>query len=159
MRTLDLWYARVEVDELARSFSKQASSKDAKRLERDLAKARTKDSLKAFAKLTQVVDGEPRIVSDPPLIVPVDDLPDARRLRIAHDASSALIRDYHRTPSGDRRRLVERFRYVDAAHKVVGVGSVGTRPLELSLRDGHRATRRVGHADILSKGGSESSLG
>ena len=127
MRTLDLWYARVEVDELARSFSEQASSKDAKRLERDLAKARTKDSLKAFAKLTHVVDGEPRIVSDPPLIVPVDELPDAGRQEIAREAIERLIRDYRRTLSGDRRRLVERFRYVDAAHKVVGVGSVGTR--------------------------------
>jgi uncharacterized protein (DUF2252 family) len=127
MRTLDLWYARLEVDELARSFSEQASSKDAKRLERDLAKARTKDSLKAFAKLTHVVDGEPRIVSDPPLIVPVDELPDAGRQEIAREAIERLIRDYRRTLSGDRRRLVERFRYVDAAHKVVGVGSVGTR--------------------------------
>jgi len=127
MRTLDLWYARVEVDELARSFSQQASSKDAKRLERDLAKARTKDSLKAFAKLTHVVDGEPRIVSDPPLIVPVDELPDTGRQEIAREAIERLIRDYRRTLTGDRRRLVERFRYVDAAHKVVGVGSVGTR--------------------------------
>ena len=127
MRTLDLWYARVEVDELARSFSEQASSKDAKRLERDLAKARTKDSLKAFAKLTHVVDGTPRIVSDPPLIVPVDELPDAGRQAIAREAIERLIRDYRRTLSGDRRRLVERFRYVDAAHKVVGVGSVGAR--------------------------------
>jgi len=127
MRTLDLWYARVEVDELARSFSQQASSKDAKRLERDLAKARTKDSLKAFSKLTHVVDGEPRIVSDPPLIVPVDELPDAGRQEIAREAIERLIRDYRRTLTGDRRRLVERFRYVDAAHKVVGVGSVGTR--------------------------------
>jgi uncharacterized protein (DUF2252 family) len=127
MRTLDLWYARVEVDELARSFSEQASSRDAKRLERDLAKARTKDSLKAFAKLTHVVDGQPRIVSDPPLIVPVDELPDAGRQEIAREAIERLIGDYRRTLSGDRRRLVERFRYVDAAHKVVGVGSVGTR--------------------------------
>ena len=127
MRTLDLWYARIEVDELARSFMEQASSREAKRLERDLAKARTKDSLKAFAKLTQVVDGEPRIVSDPPLIVPVEELPDAGRPEIAREAIERVIREYRRTLSGDRRRLVERFRYVDAAHKVVGVGSVGTR--------------------------------
>ena len=127
MRTLDLWYARIEVDELARSFMEQASSREAKRLERDLAKARTKDSLKAFAKLTQVVDGEPRIVSDPPLIVPVEELPDAGRPEIARETIERVIREYRRTLSGDRRRLVERFRYVDAAHKVVGVGSVGTR--------------------------------
>jgi uncharacterized protein (DUF2252 family) len=127
MRTLDLWYVRVDVDELARSFARQASTADAKRLERDLAKARTKDSLKAFAKLTHVVDGEPRIVNDPPLIVPLDDLPEVDEREVAHEAVRHVLRDYRRTLSGDRRRLVDRFRYVDAAHKVVGVGSVGTR--------------------------------
>jgi uncharacterized protein (DUF2252 family) len=127
MRTLDLWYARVDVDELAHSFTEQASSADAKRLERDLAKARTRDSLKAFSKLTHVVDGERRIVSDPPLVVPLDELPEADQRQIAHETVQRLIRDYRRTLSGDRRRLLERFRYVDAAHKVVGVGSVGTR--------------------------------
>jgi uncharacterized protein (DUF2252 family) len=127
MRTLDLWYVRVEIDELARSFAKQASTADAKRMERDLAKARTKDSLKAFTKLTHVVDGEPRIVNDPPLIVPLDDLPEVDEREVAHEAVRRVMRDYRRTLSGDRRRLVDRFRYVDAAHKVVGVGSVGTR--------------------------------
>ena len=101
MRTLDLWYARIEVDELARSFMEQASSREAKRLERDLAKARTKDS-------------------------PVEELPDAGRPEIARETIERVIREYRRTLSGDRRRLVERFRYVAAAHKVVGVGSVGT---------------------------------
>src|SRR5262249_48890918 len=67
MRTLDLWYARIDVDDLVRSFEHEASSESAKRLERDLAKARTKDSLKAFAKLTNFVDGEPRIAGDWPL--------------------------------------------------------------------------------------------
>ncbi|HKB21054.1 MAG TPA: DUF2252 domain-containing protein [Gaiellaceae bacterium] len=127
MRTLDLWYARVEVDELARSFTEQASSKDARRLERNLAKARTKDSLKAFAKLTHVVDGKRRIVSDPPLIVPVDELPAAGGQEIPHATVERVIEDYRRTLSSDCRQLMERFHYVDAARKVVGVGSVGTR--------------------------------
>jgi len=127
MRTLDLWYARVDVDEVARSFAEQASSKEAKRLERNLAKARTKDSLKALAKLTHVVNGEPRIMSDPPLIVPVEDLVAAGRSDMTREAIERVINDYRRTLSGDRRRLVDRFRYVDAARKVVGVGSVGTR--------------------------------
>ena len=127
MRTLELWYVRVDVDDLARSFAEQASSADARRLEHDLAKARTKDSLKAFSKLTHLVDGERRIVSDPPLVVPLDELPEADQRQLAHETVQRLIRDYRRTLSGDRRRLLERFRYVDAAHKVVGVGSVGTR--------------------------------
>jgi len=127
MRALDLWYASLDVDELARSFTKQASSADARRLERDLAKARTKDSLKAFSKLTHVVGGKRRIVSEPPLVVPLDELPEAGQRQIAHETVQRLIRDYRRTLSGDRRRLLDRFRYVDAAQKVVGVGSVGTR--------------------------------
>ena len=126
MRTLDLWYARIDVDDLARQFVEQASTKEAKRLERNLAKARTKDSLRAFSKLTHLVDGERRIVSDPPLIVPIDELPESER-PLAHESVDRVIGDYRRTLLGDRRLLVERFRYVHAARKVVGVGSVGTR--------------------------------
>ena len=121
MRTLELWYRRVDVDELARAFEEQASSRDARQVERDVAKARTKDSLKAFAKLTHVVDGERRIVSDPPLIVALEDL-SVRDGEFARDAVQRVIRDYRRSLPSDRRRLVERFRYVDAAHKVVGSG-------------------------------------
>jgi len=127
MRTLDLWYARIDVEDLARTFVEQASTKEAKRLERNLAKARTKDSLRAFARLTHVVDGERRIVSDPPLIVPIDEIPETDRPVTAHESVDRVIRDYRNTLSGDRRLLVERFRYVHAARKVVGVGSVGTR--------------------------------
>src|SRR5262245_17544541 len=127
MRTLDLWYARIDVDELARSFAGQASTAAAKALDRDLAKARTKDSMKAFSKLTHVVDGEPRIVNDPPLIVPLDEFPDVRDREVAQQGVERLLRDYRHTLSGDRRRLMERFRFTDAAQKVVGVGSVGTR--------------------------------
>ena len=79
MGTLDVWYSRIDVDELASATGRsQASKKAVKRYERNVAKARTKDSLAAFAKLTQIVDGEPRIVSDPPLIVPLEDLADRR---------------------------------------------------------------------------------
>jgi uncharacterized protein (DUF2252 family) len=127
MRTLDLWYARIDVDDLVRSFEREASSESAKRLERGLAKARTKDSLKAFAKLTNLVDGEPRIASDWPLVVPLDELVEPGDRERAHEEIGGLVRDYRRTLPGDRRRLLERLHYVDAARKVVGVGSVGTR--------------------------------
>jgi uncharacterized protein (DUF2252 family) len=127
MRSLDLWYARIEVDSAFQRFAREATSKEAKQFRRNVARARTKDSLKAFAKLTQVVDGEPRIIGDPPLVVPVEELarPDERD-RIEDDMRG-LIRSYRRTLPGDRRRLLERFRYVHLARKVVGVGSVGTR--------------------------------
>ena len=74
MRNLDVWYARVDVEELMREFAARATAEQRKRMEKNVEKTRTKDSLKAFAKLTEVVDGEPRIVSDPPLIVPIDEL-------------------------------------------------------------------------------------
>jgi hypothetical protein len=96
-------------------------------MEKNLAKTRAKDSMKAFAKLTEVVDGEARIVSDPPLIVPIAELAGPEQAADVHDRFRGFIRQYRRTLSGDRRHLLERFRFVDAARKVVGVGSVGTR--------------------------------
>ena len=82
MGTLDLWYARVDVEDIVARFSSQLSAKAVDRAERTAAKARTKDSLRAFAKLTTMVGGEPRIVSDPPLIVPVwTSSPASRRSR------------------------------------------------------------------------------
>ena len=127
MRNLDVWYTRIDIEELTRDFAARASREQRKRMERNLAKTRAKDSMKAFGKLTEVVDGQRRIVSDPPLIVRIDDLVEAGETRDVQEYIAALIRAYRRTLPGDRRRLMERFRFVDAARKVVGVGSVGTR--------------------------------
>ena len=80
--------------------------------------------MRAFGKLTTIVDGEPRIVSDPPLIVPIEDLADGRDIE---QFAREVNRGYRRTLQGDRKHLLEHFRYVHAARKVVGVGSVGTR--------------------------------
>ena len=124
MRTFDLWYSRVDVDDVFAGMSSEVSAKAVEQAERTVAKARTKDSLSAFKKLTRMVDGEPRIVADPPLIVPIRELfTDEESMEGARYA----IREYRRTLLGDRRQLLERFRLVDAARKVVGVGSVGTR--------------------------------
>jgi uncharacterized protein (DUF2252 family) len=100
----------------------------ATRLARVVAKARTKDSMQAYEKLTQVVDGRPRIISDPPLIVPLDELlpPGADRDAVAADLEG-MFRDYRSTLLSDRRHIVESFESVEVARKVVGVGSVGTR--------------------------------
>jgi uncharacterized protein (DUF2252 family) len=127
MRTLDIWYARLDVEDLARRLAAQATPKQLKRLDRNLAKTRAKTSLRAFDRLTEVVDGQRRIASDPPLIVPIGELLPAGESATFEDAIRAMIRSYRRTLASDRRRLLERFRYVDAARKVVGVGSVGTR--------------------------------
>jgi uncharacterized protein (DUF2252 family) len=127
MGNLQLWYARLDVDALFAQFGSQVSAEQRKRAEKNLAHARTKDSMKAFGKLTRTVDGEPQIVSDPPLIVRLADLVDADQAEAMNDSFAGLIRSYRRTLAGDRRRLLERYRFVDAARKVVGVGSVGTR--------------------------------
>jgi uncharacterized protein (DUF2252 family) len=125
MRDLDVWYARLDVDVLLREVRGKVSKREAKKVDRGLDRARHKDSLRAFSKLSHEVDGSRRIVSDPPLIVPVEDLaapgvdPESR-LR-------GLLSSYQDTLDRDRRRLVERFRYTHAAHKVVGVGSVGNQ--------------------------------
>ncbi len=127
MRNLDLWYARVDIEKVVTALAKSMSAKVMKRVEKNIAKAHTKDSLGAFAKLTGMVDGELRIIGDPPLIVSIRDLfPEIGAAEI-HDSIRTILRSYRRTLPGDRRRLLERFRYVDAARKVVGVGSVGTR--------------------------------
>jgi uncharacterized protein (DUF2252 family) len=127
MRALDVWYARLDVDDVARQIAPQASAKQLKRFDRNVAKARTKDSLRAFDRLTRLVGGEPRIVSDPPLIVPIEELASPSQRAALDEAIRGVIRSYRRTLTGDRRRLLERFHYVHAARKVVGVGSVGTR--------------------------------
>jgi uncharacterized protein (DUF2252 family) len=124
MKTFDLWYSRVDAEALLAQFQSAASAKRRKVMEKNLAKTRAKDSLRAFSKLTVAVNGEPRIVSDPPLIVPVEDLAEGRDVE---EFARSVNRGYRRTLQGDRKRLLERFRYVHAARKVVGVGSVGTR--------------------------------
>ncbi|MDH3680948.1 MAG: DUF2252 domain-containing protein [Acidimicrobiia bacterium] len=127
MGNFDVWYARLTIEDIVERYFGEVSEKRQARFEKNIAKARAKDSLKAFDKLTELVDGEPRIVSDPPLVVPLREL-------VAEDEPERLdgfIREqldsYRETLPGNRRRLVERYRYVDGARKVVGVGSVGTR--------------------------------
>jgi hypothetical protein len=103
------------------------SAKQLKRFERNVAKARAKDSLRAFEKLTENVDGEARIVSDPPVLVGVEEAVPPGEVDQISEVVGTIIHSYQRTLAPDRRRLLERFRYVHAARKVVGVGSVGTR--------------------------------
>jgi uncharacterized protein (DUF2252 family) len=127
MKALDLWYARLDIEDIEARLKAQLSAREVKRFERNVAKARSKDSMKAFDKLVRMVDGELRLVGDPPLIVPIEDLlPDLERSQVDQEMRAA-VRSYRRTLQGDRRHLLEGFRYVGAARKVVGVGSVGTR--------------------------------
>jgi uncharacterized protein (DUF2252 family) len=168
MRTMDIWYAHLDDDQLMKSVrgtvaeTKQAAKvarnapktarKDtieqaklaklaAKRAEQTRKKAYTRDSLQALSKLAEIVDGTYRIVSQPPIVVPMRDL--AATYGMSPDEVGPAIREqfhaYRTTLQEDRRHLLERFEVVDAARKVVGVGSVGTRAFIVLLqgRDQH----------------------
>ncbi len=140
MNNLEVWYSRVEVEPIVEIMQAQADSKGTKAdvrmastASKLVAKAHTKDSMKALDKLTYVVDGERRIVSDPPLVVPVEELfPDleaARMIEVFHE----VVRLYRQSLASDRRHLLEQFTVSQMARKVVGVGSVGTRAWILLL--------------------------
>ena len=133
MGTLDVWYAHMDAGELYERMAHKASKSERKEAEELLDKARSKNSARAIKKLTEVVDGELRIVNEPPLIVPLReivrqysgmDVPDPdmhERERI----TARLLFHYRKNLPDDRRRLIEQYRGVDIARKVVGVGSVG----------------------------------
>ncbi len=127
MKNLEVWYAHLDIDDTMRELGSQLKPKIIKRSEKALDKARTKDSMSAFSKLVRVVDGKARIVAEPPLIVPIEDLVQSGERHITFEALHQLLRDYRGTLEHDRRVLLEEFRLEDFARKVVGVGSVGTR--------------------------------
>jgi uncharacterized protein (DUF2252 family) len=169
MGTMDIWYAHLDEDEvmatLRRSVAedkqeaqtakkakqKKAAKKDQqdeklakiaeKRAGKIAGKARTRDSLQALSKLGEQVNGGYRIVSQPPIIIPLRDL--AATFGLSADEAESVIheqfRAYRQTLQADRRHLLERFEIIDAARKVVGVGSVGTRCFIVLLqgRDAH----------------------
>ena len=124
---MDTWYARLEMGTILERWGRAAGKKQVKKTRRVVDKARTKDSMKALGKLTKVVDGRPRIVGDPPLVVPVEELLPQEAADRLEEILRSIIRSYRRTLPRDRRKLLERFDYQHAARKVVGVGSVGTR--------------------------------
>jgi uncharacterized protein (DUF2252 family) len=159
MRILDVWYAHLDEDELMRGIraaagtddggkprkgrTKTKGEKDAKALRRAAKnaekirlKAHTRDSLQALSKLGELVDGRYRIVSQPPIVVPAREL--AAAYGMSSDEVDVGVRDqmqaYVKTLPEDRRQLLERFRIVDVARKVVGVGSVGTRAFIVLLQ-------------------------
>jgi uncharacterized protein (DUF2252 family) len=163
MRTMDIWYAHLDEDELmagvrsavagaaktpgkAKKNPKAAKSGRADpdkvgkaalaRAEKNQAKAHTRDSLQALSKLGTLDGGRYRIVSQPPIVVPAREL--AATYGMSPDETDHVIRDqfraYRATLQDDRRRLLERFEIVDWGRKVVGVGSVGTRAFIVLLQ-------------------------
>jgi uncharacterized protein (DUF2252 family) len=140
LSTLEVWYSQIDVAgllaELESAAAKTGSRADrrmAARTAQTVTKAQTRDSLQALGKLASVVDGRLRIVSDPPLLVPVEDLFPQEVSDALRDSFHKLVRGYRRSLQSDRRHLLEEFQFVQIARKVVGVGSVGTRSWILLL--------------------------
>jgi uncharacterized protein (DUF2252 family) len=132
MRTLDAWYDHVDVDQVldfvrAEVSEKRLGKEEAAEVEQDIAKARTRDHHRVLAKRTDEIDGELRIVADPPLIVPLADLMPGAEGREELVAYMQALVDEYRGSFRVVHHPFEEFKWVDSAHKVVGVGSVGTR--------------------------------
>jgi uncharacterized protein (DUF2252 family) len=127
---LDVWYARVDVEPALAAVRSRVAKGRFQQIERNLEKARSKDSRRALRKLTEERDGEVRIVSDPPLLTSVEELTDRDDIEAQLEA---ILADYGESLTADRRHLLASFRYAHAARKVVGVGSVGTRAWILLL--------------------------
>jgi uncharacterized protein (DUF2252 family) len=127
MNNLDVWYSRLDVATIVAIWGKEAGQRALKRLQQSVAKAETKDRLKARNKLTTDVGGELRFLSDPPLLVPVGELAAPDQAQAITEAIHEAIRSYRRTLNKDRQHLLDGYRFLELARKVVGVGSVGTR--------------------------------
>ena len=131
---LDVWYAHLTTATLQAAVARRLDASQRRRVAKATAKAQTRDNVQAMDKLTRMVDGERRIVADPPLIVPLSDLmPDSERDELLGWFRS-LITQYSQTMATDRRTLIDQYAVVDVARKVVGVGSVGTRAWIVLLR-------------------------
>jgi uncharacterized protein (DUF2252 family) len=124
---LDVWYAKLSLDLVIDRFATQVNAKTRKRARKGRDKALSRTSEQAFGKLTEIVDGKARFLSRPPLLMPLHDLLPADRAQEVEAELHHMLRDYRSTLPTDRRELLEQYELVDIAHKVVGVGSVGTR--------------------------------
>jgi uncharacterized protein (DUF2252 family) len=142
---LTAWYAHLEIEQAIAEYKATLSARKLnkhkarlKATENALAKAHTRDSLQAIGKLTSVVDGRRRITSNPPLIIRFEDMTELDPDNL-FDRLRGLIAAYGKTLQSDRRHLLNHFMLTDIAHKVVGVGSVGTRAWILLLEAGVEA--------------------
>jgi len=165
---LEVWYAHADLDQMLGEYQSKLTGRQRKLVTKSLSKARTRDSMQEVAKLTRLVDGRPRIISDPPVLVPIDELLTERGGSAAFtDQIHDLIDQYRSTLQTDRRCLLEQFQFSDLARKVVGVGSVGTRcwialmlgsdesdPLFLQVKEAQESvlSRFVGASEYANEG-------
>jgi uncharacterized protein (DUF2252 family) len=136
MDPLDVWYSHADMSRIDALTRGSLSARQRKTIERTVAKAQTKDNLGALGRFATVQDGVPRLTAEPPLVVPVRELwAGAAGATEMTEALRRLVSDYRDTLEPERRVLLDRYRLVDMARKVVGVGSVGTRSWMLLLVD------------------------
>jgi uncharacterized protein (DUF2252 family) len=138
-RNLEVWYASLDVEHALAALAPRLSAKQRRGADRAVERARGRDSLQAAAKITEDGDGGRRFVSEPPLLVPLRELAASAEAAPVRSALNGVMTRYRASLPEDRQRLLDQFRLVDVARKVVGVGSVGTRAWVLLLtgRDGH----------------------
>ncbi|MBJ7459658.1 MAG: DUF2252 domain-containing protein [Thermoleophilaceae bacterium] len=131
MSNLEVWHQRLEVDRLLELLKANARTASAKRVTKLADKAYTRDSIREFTKLTEVVDGKLRIAAAPPIIVPVEDVAKHFDIDISEEYVENFLRtvidSYKERLLTDRKRLLDQYELVHLARKIVGVGSVGTR--------------------------------
>jgi len=152
MRQLEVWYQRLDAVALVQRWGAAAGEGVLEQFQKRVAKARTKDHLKAVARLTEQRDGKLRFREDPPLLTPIDDLIEAGHEAETVDSLVSALDGYRVTLNGDRQHLLARYQFTDLARKVVGVGSVGTRcwvalfigrdegdPLVLQIKEAERS--------------------
>ncbi len=132
-KLLEVWYARLDVEDGLELLRAKVGEEALGRTRKAMAKARTRDSMQVLKKLTTVVDGKRTITSNPPLVVPIEELTDQHSADEIMSQMGTLLTQYRRTLNADRRHLIAQFRLVGVARKVVGVGSVGTRAWILLL--------------------------
>jgi uncharacterized protein (DUF2252 family) len=130
MDNLDVWYSRLNTDQIAEL---QKPSKAARKA---IKKARGKDSERAAGKLSEVVDGQRRIVHEPPLVVPFSEYFEGTDRERMQKTISELFAKYQQTLQSNRQHLMDSYQLIDVALKVVGVGSVGSRAF-MALLQGH----------------------
>ena len=138
---LAVWYTHLDIEPALSEFRSQLKAKRFKAAEKLLAKAHTSDSTKALGKLTTVAGGRRRIISDPPMIVPVEEVFSDVQASAIYEQIRTVLGKYGRTLQSDRRHLLEQFTLVQMARKVVGVGSVGTRAWIVLMDAGDEPSR------------------
>ena len=163
MRDLDVWYARMDIEKILEELGDElgltgkhvdkSMSKVKVRAEKGLAKARTRDSMQALAKLTEVVDGETRFINDPPLLVPIEELVSGQQAAALTDWMHGLLRSYRHTLQSDRRHLLNQFRFVSIAE-----GGRGRKSRDPGLGLAVGGERRTRPAAAPGQGGAGSVL-